>query len=215
MMILQPVIVPIAATAPLRSPAHVEQQRRGAHQALRACARRCGAPPHGWTQDVDGVPLPNGAYHWSVSHKRHWAAAVVADRPVGIDIEHLAPRKRMLHDALADHGEWAVLGGRSWEAFFRLWTAKEATLKANGRGIAGFLACRLVQVPDDLHLTLEYDGKPWAVEHFLCADHIVSVTHDAQPVEWCVLQAVPAGGESAGPDHARTSCRRSSIAQDR
>lgn len=214
-MILQPVIVPIAASAPLRSPEHVEQQRRCAHQALRACARRCGAPPDGWTQDVDGVPVPNGAYHWSVSHKRHWATAVVADRPVGIDIEHLAPRQRMLHDALATDEEWAVLGGRSWEAFFRLWTAKEATLKANGRGIAGFLACRLIEAPDDLHLTLEYDGKPWAVEHFHCADHIVSVTHDAQPVEWRVLQAVPADGESAGPHRPPTFRGRSPIAEGR
>ena len=78
------------------------------------------------------MPLPNAGYHWSVSHKQQWAAAVIADGPVGIDVEHITARPRELHDRLAGPAEWDVLGDRSWASFYLLWTAKEAARKALG-----------------------------------------------------------------------------------
>ena len=44
--------------------------------------------------------------------------------PVGVDIEKLRPAPRRLAQGMGD------------EAFFRLWTAKEATAKREGKGIA-------------------------------------------------------------------------------
>ncbi len=110
---LQPVILAIPSTATPRTAQQVLQQREYARRALRYCAKRCGAPAEGWEQDDARIPLPNTGYFWSVSHKRHWAAAVIADRPVGIDIEHVSPRPRKLHDALADAEEWGILGDKS------------------------------------------------------------------------------------------------------
>ena len=130
MMMLTPVIVAVEQDAPPRSPPAVQRQRSGARLALAHCVTRCGAPVRGWEQDVAGLPLPNGGHYWSISHKRNWAAAVIAHGPVGIDIEHIRPRDRELHEAAAQHMEWAVMGDRSWHSFFRLWTAKEATLKS-------------------------------------------------------------------------------------
>ncbi len=165
----------------------MRQQRLCARLALQYCARRCRAPVNGWEKDVEGVPLPQEGFYWSVSHKRQWAAAVIADGPVGIDIEHIVPRRRELHDALADRAEWTIMGDRSWNAFFRLWTAKEASLKANGAGIGGFSTCRLVEVCDERHLMLQYEGRPWRIEHFYHAGHVAAVTCDTGPVNWCVL----------------------------
>ena len=183
-MILRPVLVAIPRSGPDRSPEQVVVQRTRARDALRQCARLCGAPEDGWSKSPDNVPLPNDGFYWSVSHKRRWAAAVVADEPVGIDIERIEPRPRDLHDALGAAAEWDLLGDRSWPAFFRLWTAKEATLKANGVGIGKLLACALTTVPDEEHLTLEYAGMTWRVEHFYHDDHVAAVTCGERAVEW-------------------------------
>jgi 4'-phosphopantetheinyl transferase len=109
------------------------------------------------------------------------------DRPVGIDIEHVVPRERELHSALAGGAEWELMGDRSWRSFFRLWTAKEATLKANGTGISGLSACRLVEVRDEDHLALDYGGRTWHIEHFYHAGHIAAVTCGREGVKWSVL----------------------------
>lgn len=92
-MTLQPVILAIPQDTPPRSPQRVEGQRRCARLALQYCAKQCGAPVDGWEKDAGDVPLPDAGFYWSVSHKRQWVAAVIADRPVGIDIEHIAPHR--------------------------------------------------------------------------------------------------------------------------
>jgi phosphopantetheinyl transferase len=147
----------------------------------------------GWSKDDREVPQPNAGYHWSVSHKQHLACAVIADVPVGIDVEHVTARPRGLHDRLAEPADWDALGDRSWASFYLLWTAKEAVLKAVGVGIAGFLRCRLVELPDDRRMRLTYEGRTWTIEHYHHADHVLAVTCDAEPVRWCVLDGMPEG----------------------
>ncbi len=201
--------------AQLRSPQRVIEQQAYSRVALRECARLCGAPLDGWEKGPDEVPLPHEGYFWSVSHKRTWAAAVIGESPVGIDIEQVTPRHEGVFDALACESEWTLIGDRSWYSFFRLWTAKEATLKANGVGIAGFSACRLLGIPDRDHMTLHYEHRVWSIEHYYLADHIAAVTcgntpaagdctqsrdrtqsrdckgavlaRNLSPVSWCVL----------------------------
>lgn len=106
----------------------VALQREFARKALRRCARECGAPEEGWRQDEDSVPQPNQGWCWSISHKREWAAAAISRTPVGVDVEKIAPRRESMLDEIAESWEWGQLGGKTWEGFFRLWTAKEATL---------------------------------------------------------------------------------------
>ncbi len=134
-MTLHPVLAPVSLDAHARTPEQVQAQRDAARRALAHCAELCHAPTDGWQKNADNVPVPNEGFYWSVSHKREWAAAVIADHPVGIDIEKIAPRRNeLVLDELATEEEWTIVGDRSWESFFRLWTAKEATLKANGVG---------------------------------------------------------------------------------
>ena len=135
------------------------------------------------------MPLPSGGYYWSCSHKPGWAAAVAADQPVGIDIEEIRPRNPELLDALATDAEWSLLGDRGWETFFRLWTAKEAALKANSVGIGEFGDCRLAKVGAGGQLVLLYLGREWHIEHYHRDDHVAAVTVYADGVVWNVVEA--------------------------
>ena len=149
------------------------------------CADLCHAPTSGWRKNADIVPIPNEGFYWSVSHKREWAAAVIADCPVGIDIEKIAPRRdELVMDELAAAEEWAILGDRTWSSFFRLWTAKEATLKANGVGIGKFAECRLERVFDERNMELFFDDNAWRVEHYCHEDHIVAITKSGASIVW-------------------------------
>lgn len=92
-------------------------------------------------------------FNWSHSGEKA-IIAVARDVVPGIDIERLRPRPRVM--ALADRffhpAEAAALevldNTQREEAFLRLWTCKEAVLKALGRGLAFGL--------ERLHVTLEH-----------------------------------------------------------
>jgi len=190
-MKLQPVLMCIP-DEPLTPPQQVARQHSFARTALEACAIRNDAPLDGWEQDAGGAPRPQAGWYWSLSHKRRWAAAVIADRPVGIDVEHIVPRREALWDAVAFDAERALLGQRTWTTFFRIWTAKEAVLKAHGVGIGRLTDCRLVQVPDDRGMVVMYLGHEWLVEHFLVGDHLAAVTSHGEPVTWHLMEATRA-----------------------
>ncbi len=75
--------------------------------------------------------------HCTVSHSRAWGAAAVAETHViGIDIEYI----RAHHDALIDYvstsTERAVLQSlKNVDVLTLMWTAKEAVMKAEGKGL--------------------------------------------------------------------------------
>lgn len=190
MMRLEPVLLAIPLSDPARSPQQTQRQRDYSRLALRECAKSCGAPLEGWEKDRNQAPVRLGKFYWSVSHKRQWTAAVIADRPVGIDVEKISPRRTTLYEALACDSEWDLTGGRSWNAFFRVWTAKEATLKANGVGITGFSDCKVRVVEDRHHMTLEFGGHTWPIEHHYHDGHVAAVTCVGTDVQWRVLDGV-------------------------
>jgi len=166
---------PIVHDCAIRTRDAVRQQREAARKALRRCAGACGAPTEGWTQRPDGAPLALDGWYWSISHKRRWACAALSRQAVGIDIEEIAPRRVPLYDEIGRDEEWAMLGGRSWAAFFRLWTMKEATLKANGVGIGAMGDCRLSHVLDETRSVATYLTDSWHVTHIGFDNHIVAV----------------------------------------
>jgi 4'-phosphopantetheinyl transferase len=203
-----PVLIPVASPAAARTPACVEQQREHARLALSCSAALCGAPADGWQNDAEGRPLPNLGFHWSVSHKREWVAAVVADEPVGIDVEHILPRRAEILDELAAGEEWEILDDRSWHSFFRLWTAKEAVLKANGLGIGRFRACRLASASDLRHMMLVHEGVEWPVEHCYLPDHVAAIACHCDAITWHTHVPEPDHGREKTPTRDQDAAPR-------
>lgn len=113
-----------------------------------------GAPalaPH--AHAMSGVPADIG---FSASHAGSWllVAAARGLQP-GVDIERLAPRPNALAIArryftIDEADALAALSGRARELlFYRLWVAREAVLKAIGRGLAfGLDRLRIDPDPD-------------------------------------------------------------------
>jgi len=190
-MTVHAVLLPIVQVKDQSPGDRMGAQRVAAREALRICASISGAPEHGWCQDERGVPLPLEGFHWSISHKRRLAAAVAAKVSVGVDVEEVKPRRnRLLFDEVGCEREWNLLGERSWPGFFELWTAKEATLKANGVGIGKLAECRVVERLGEGRLVTEYAGGGlWQVERIEHDGHVAAVAlpHDGGcNVEWHV-----------------------------
>lgn len=112
-------------------------------QALQFCADTYGKPF-----------LACGSLHFNISHTADLLMIAVANFPdIGIDVESIKPRGSL--DGLAvrcftdtEYHGWRQLSGAQQQAvFYRLWTKKEAFVKAVGRGIAlGLEKCE-VQLP--------------------------------------------------------------------
>lgn len=79
--------------------------------------------------------------HANVSHSGDWCGAVSAARAIGVDLEVLRPRADLigLAQEVCSPTQCEALAALEDEArlpqFYRLWTLKEAWLKARGRGL--------------------------------------------------------------------------------
>ena len=90
----------------------------------------------GWTalppveRSSRGKPLFSGLEdRWfSLSHSGGIALCALSERPVGVDVEIVRPRRAGLPRRLLSQGELARFDG-SWEDFYRIWTLKESWCK--------------------------------------------------------------------------------------
>lgn len=120
-------------------------------------AERLGTTPSSVaiTHNERGKPLLTGDLHFNVSHSGDLILlAVSGDRAVGVDVE----RRREVERVGALVQRWltaterdqvariAASGLTISEAFLRVWSIKEARLKALGVGIAGAAGAHLDQV---------------------------------------------------------------------
>lgn len=186
-MTVFPVILPVGeAGHKLSGKEKVSRLSRISREALRLSAEKSGVVLGELLKDEDDVPCPFDGNYWSLSHKSKYVAAVVSKEKIGIDIEEIKPRSESIFSLVASEGEWELSKNRSWDTFFRYWTAKEATLKAVGVGIDGLRACRLVSIPDKNHVVLNYRGCLFIVEQLNYRNHIVSVLKNDKEVEWVI-----------------------------
>jgi len=97
--------------------------------------------PHG-KPAVESVS-PNQTLQFSLAHSNDQIIFIFGwNRPVGIDLEHIHPLQNV--DRFAEQfysvRETALInslsGSRKWDAFYKIWTCKEAYLKANGSGLS-------------------------------------------------------------------------------
>jgi 4'-phosphopantetheinyl transferase len=186
-MKLHPVILPLTTEQQrLRGRARLQAQSRRAREALARSCETSGVRLGPLEKGDRNTPLPFHGTFWSLSHKPRFVAAVVGPAPIGIDIEEITPRTEGLHDYIASKAEWA-LADRSWETFFRFWTAKEAVLKAAGVGLAHLMKARIHAILDADNLIVDYASRLWRVRHFRFQNHIVSLTHDGHEIDWTLV----------------------------
>jgi 4'-phosphopantetheinyl transferase EntD len=187
-MTLYPVVMPVGGDVQrLSGREKVVELSYCAREALRVSADRAGVVLGELRKDGDDIPLPFGEYHWSVSHKPKYVAAVIGQGRMGIDIEEIGPRRENIFGYVAGEEEWQLLGGESWDSLCRCWTAKEAVLKSTGTGLAGLKSCRVADVLDDAGISLSFEGRLYKVAQMRLDGHIVSILKNNNLVEWVVL----------------------------
>jgi 4'-phosphopantetheinyl transferase len=145
------------------------------------------------------------ALKFNLSHSGGYTLyAFSHDRDVGIDVEHIRPltdmeliaaqvfdrQERDLIARAADNQQAAV--------FFRLWSRKEAYVKAVGHGLSGSL-CDINVVTSSIEApeTSSPAGKScrWCVQDIACApEYSAALASEGQPAEVCYwLWTDPAG----------------------
>ncbi|HXD11351.1 MAG TPA: 4'-phosphopantetheinyl transferase superfamily protein [Anaerolineales bacterium] len=100
-----------------------------------------------FTYEPDGKPAvehisPEHKLQFNLAHSNAWAVYIFGwDRLVGIDIEHIRPLQDANHFAgqyyTARESELinSLSGDEKWATFYKIWTCKEAFLKAKGTGL--------------------------------------------------------------------------------
>lgn len=136
-----------------------------------------------------GKPALEKAYQnkilqFNLAHSNDWALYIFGwDRPLGIDLEHIRP----LQDAddfakqffSQEESSWisSVSIDQKWNAFYKLWTCKEAFLKANGSGLTVPLNEAEIFIKDDNSAKLTSFGRnleeaaKWRLEIFNPTDN--------------------------------------------
>ena len=128
-------------------------------------------------QDADFLYNEQGKPYWehgpyfSISHCKEGIAVVVGDEPVGIDIEGIRHADAdLIRRTMNEREQEQITSDR---AFTRLWTQKEAVVKWQGVGIAGFEQLQTLLIPSyDLDVT-----KPRMIETFEKENYIYSIAY--------------------------------------
>lgn len=185
-MSLFPVIHPVPPPPPsISGKEKVVWIRDASREALKICALRIGVKLKKLKKNSKGAPIPFDGIYWSVSHKPRFAAAVLGKYPMGIDIEEIKPRSDAVFRKVISEEEESLRGQEEMlQYFFRVWTAKEAVLKAEGVGLAGLSKCRVCRVNDEAAMQMDYEGKPYHVVQTFFKKHVASVVTNGESVEW-------------------------------
>ena len=118
------------------------------------------------------------ALHYNVSHSGNWVLIVIASVEVGVDVEKINPDfpfQEVLEHSFSLLEQAYIKEQLTPAAFYRLWTRKEAFVKATAQGIEA-----------DFSSVPALDG----VHHW-------SATHPSPITEWTVSSFVPAASYAA------------------
>ena len=168
----------------LKMRARVACLSRLAREAVHLSAAAAGYRLEILEKDESGVPQPSNGIYWSLTHKPRYVAGVVSVSPVGLDLENMYPRAEALFKKVANENEWALSQGDRWLGFYRFWTAKEAVLKAVGRGLGGLGQCRIENLIDEKQLQVFCKNRLWRVEQCFFNGHVAAIVKNGKRVEW-------------------------------
>ena len=129
----------------------------------------CHATDHGRPSVV------GAAIEFSISSSHGIGVVAISDRPVGVDVEVVRSGLDPVVFALSDderRGVLAIPPDQRGMAFLRLWTAKEAVLKAAGRSLADDLVVDVPGLVSEDRTTTIADGRGWEVRQLPIDPHV-------------------------------------------
>ena len=106
-----------------------------------------------WKYNEHGKPYLEGGPYFSISHCKAGIAVAIDDAPIGIDIETIRHANEDLVERTMNEKERLGIRELGMREFTRLWTQKEAIVKAEGTGIYSFE--QLQTILDNGHWTLD------------------------------------------------------------
>ena len=141
----------VAEMLPMVSAQRREQALRYKHTLGRFCCLKSwlmlkegletmGYGLRDWKYNEHGKPFIPGGPYFSISHCKEGIAVAISDEPIGIDIEGIRHADEELIRRTMNEEErlWVTGDGVRDRRFTRLWTQKEAVVKAIGTGIQSF-----------------------------------------------------------------------------
>ena len=89
-----------------------------------------------------GKPFVEGFsdVHFNISHSGEWVVCAMDEKPVGIDVEYIAPVDLHIAETYFSNSEkeqlFALKQSEQLHFFYELWTLKESYLKFKGEGLS-------------------------------------------------------------------------------
>ena len=132
---------------------------------------------------------------FSISHSGEFVVVAFSGADIGADLELERPLDRMALSSRFFSAEEArlVREKESDQTFFKLWTCREAAIKADGRGLGRLLSLTKVQVEhqNEEFLNVEIGSELWSVAHrVIDSEYHVAVATKIRPslIRWCDLR---------------------------
>ena len=118
-----------------------------------------------WEYNEHGKPYIEKGPYFSISHCKEGIAVAIDDEPIGIDIEGIRHADEELIARTMNETELQLI--HSDRDFTRLWTQKEAVVKAQGTGIESFeqLQNLLPEVQDLEISTIEKENYIYSIAY--------------------------------------------------
>jgi 4'-phosphopantetheinyl transferase len=136
-----------------------------------------------FSQDREDRPLPTEDVHWGVAHKPTMLVGVCSDRRVAVDIEFIKGRTDYQIAGALSEAEHRMLGGRTLEAYFLAWVAKEAVLKKVGVGLSHLSRTAIMDAWSDGAL-VAYDTDVHEIGYAFYNQHVAAITAPSREVVW-------------------------------
>ena len=120
-----------------------------------------------WKYNEHGKPYIEGGPYFSISHCKEGIAVAMSEEPIGIDIEAIRHANEELIERTMNEDERLRIKELGIREFTRLWTQKEAIVKAQGVGILSF----------EQLLTIGVQSTEYGVQTFEKEKYIYSIAY--------------------------------------
>ena len=117
----------------------------------------------------------------SVAGRGDWTALAIAPHPIGVDVEPYPPDRDPPFDLLQPLEQDAILADPDpLRLFLRFWTAREAYLKADGRGLS-VMPDKVRAASRASEVALVEQGRPIAIARIVERDDAIAAIVELSP----------------------------------